>query len=147
MDDQEDKILSVKEGAIAWLTFNNPQRRNAISLEMWQRIGSLVQEYDADDDVRVVVVSGAGDKAFASGADISQFEESRSNAEAAAQYAKISQSAREHLGKLRKPVIAMIRGFCLGGGVAIALKADLRIASRDAQFGIPGGEAWSGLWF
>ena len=137
MDENEAKILSIKEKGTAWLTFNNPQRRNAISLEMWEEIGAYVQDYDADDAVRVVVISGAGDKAFASGADISQFEEKRSNAEAAERYARVSQSARESLGTLRKPVIAMIRGYCLGGGVAIALKADIRIASSDAQFGIP----------
>ena len=132
-----DKILSRIEDGVAWLTFNNPERRNAISLEMWQRIGELAAAYDGDDAVRVVVLTGAGDKAFASGADISQFEENRANAEASERYAKISAGAREQIGSLRKPVIAMIRGFCLGGGIALALKADMRIASTDAQFGIP----------
>ncbi len=137
METGTDKILSRIKDGVAWLTINNPERRNAISLEMWERIGELAAIYDADDAVRVVVLTGAGDKAFASGADISQFEESRSNAEASERYTEMSAGAREQIGNLRKPVIAMIRGFCLGGGIALALKADLRIASTDAQFGIP----------
>jgi enoyl-CoA hydratase len=132
-----DKIIAEKDGAIGWLVFNNPERRNAVSLEMWENIRTVLDAYDGDDEIRVVVLRGAGDKAFASGADISQFEEKRSNAEAAEAYARVSQTARDRMGRLSKPLIAMIRGFCMGGGLAVALKADLRIASEDAQFGIP----------
>jgi enoyl-CoA hydratase/carnithine racemase len=132
-----DKIIAEKDGAIGWLVFNNPERRNAVSLEMWESVQIALDAYDGDDAIRVVVVRGAGDKAFASGADISQFEEKRNNAEAAEAYARISQAARDRMGRLSKPLIAMIRGFCMGGGLGVAVKADIRIASEDAQFGIP----------
>jgi enoyl-CoA hydratase len=134
---QTDKMLAEKDGSIGWMIFNNPDRRNAVSLEMWQAVDAILEEFDQDDEIRVVVVRGAGDKAFVSGADISEFEKQRSDAEAAEAYGRISGAARARLGSLRKPVIAMIRGFCLGGGLAVAMKTDVRIASEDAQFGIP----------
>ncbi len=134
---ETDKILAEKRDGIGWLTFNNPERRNAMSLEMWSAVGTVVDAFEADDEVRVVVMRGAGDKAFVSGADISQFEEKRANAEAAEEYGRISEAARAKLGGMRKPLIAMIRGFCMGGGLGVAMKADLRIASSDSQFGIP----------
>lgn len=137
MDLETDRIVVHCENGIGWLTFNNPERRNAVSLEMWKAVQTAAEAFDADDSIRVVVLKGAGDKAFVSGADISQFEKSRSNAEASAEYSEISERARARLGALGKPLIAMIRGFCMGGGMSVALKADLRIASSDSQFGIP----------
>ena len=137
MELQTDKMLAAKEDGIGWITFNNPARRNATSLEMWEAIDVILEDFDADDSVRVVVMKGAGDKAFVSGADISEFKERRSNADAAAEYARISESARAKLADFRKPLIAMIKGYCLGGGLAVALAADMRFASEDSRFGVP----------
>jgi enoyl-CoA hydratase len=132
-----DKMLAAKENGIGWVTFNNPERRNAMSLEMWQAAATIFDAYARDPEVRVVVMRGAGDKAFVSGADISQFESRRNNAEAAAEYASISKAGAVAMAKLEKPLIAMVRGFCIGGGLAIAMRADIRIAAEDSQFGIP----------
>ena len=132
-----DKMLAEKDGGIGWMIFNNPARRNATSLEMWQAIAAILEDFGADPAVRVVVMRGAGDKAFVSGADISQFEDQRADAEAAASYNRVADGARAAMAALDKPLIAMIRGYCLGGGVAIAMAADLRIAADDARFGIP----------
>lgn len=132
-----DKIIVEKEGPIAWLTFNHPERRNAMTLEMWQAVGDAFEDFAADENVRVAVMKGAGGKAFVSGADISQFEKTRANAEMAAKFAGIADGARAKISQFEKPLIAMIQGFCMGGGLGVALQADLRIASWDSQFGIP----------
>lgn len=132
-----DKILAEVEDGVGWLTFNNPERRNAMRHEMWEATGKALDAFAADPAVRVVVMKGAGDKAFVSGADISQFEKVRKDAETAAKFAYAADHARASMAKLEKPLIAMIRGFCMGGGLGVALKADLRIASDDSQFGIP----------
>jgi enoyl-CoA hydratase/carnithine racemase len=122
---------------VGWVTINNPERRNAVSLEMLQAMGEAFEAFAADEDVRCVVIHGAGDKAFASGADISQFEKNRSNAEAAEVYGRISKGVRHQMMDFEKPLIAMIRGYCMGGGLGLAMTADLRIASEDAVFAIP----------
>jgi enoyl-CoA hydratase/carnithine racemase len=132
-----DKILARKADGIGWLTFNQPERRNAISLAMWDAVTAAVEDFAGDRTVRVVVMSGAGGKAFASGADISEFEKVRADADAQAAYARRSGRARELLAGLEVPLIAMIQGYCIGGGMATALQADLRIASSDSRFGIP----------
>jgi enoyl-CoA hydratase len=132
-----DKMLAEKDGAVGWVTFNNPERRNAMSLEMWAGLATILDAYEADDEIRVIVMKGAGDKAFVSGADISQFEKERADAAAAERYNQISSAGRTRLSNLEKPLIAMVRGFCMGGGLAIAMAADLRFASADSQFGIP----------
>ena len=132
-----EKILASREGPVGFLVFNNPERRNAVSLEMWQRAGEIIAEFAQDDGVRVIVLTGAGDKAFVSGADISKFEDERANAEAQEKYSKISSGMRALLRGTGKPTIAMIRGYCIGGGMSLALSCDLRICSDDAQFGIP----------
>jgi enoyl-CoA hydratase/carnithine racemase len=132
-----ERIISRKDGAIGWLIFNNPERRNAVSLDMWQAIPEVLGDFGADDAVRVVVLAGAGDKAFVSGADISQFEKLRSTAETVAHYDEIGEKAQTRLKNFDKPVIAMIRGYCIGGGLNIANLCDLRIAADDARFGIP----------
>jgi len=132
-----DRILARKEGAVGWLVFNNPERRNAVSLDMWEAIPRVLDEFAADAAVRVVVLTGAGDKAFVSGADISQFEKERSSAAAVARYDEIGSRAQSRLQSFEKPVIAMIRGYCLGGGLNIAALCDLRVAADDARFGIP----------
>ena len=131
------KMLCEKDGAVGRIVFNNPARHNAVSLEMWQAMAAIMADFDADDQVRVIVVSGAGGKAFVSGADISEFKEKRNSEEAAAEYAKISESGRKALAETLKPTIAMIRGYCIGGGLATALACDLRIAAEGSKFGIP----------
>jgi enoyl-CoA hydratase/carnithine racemase len=131
------KILqSVTEG-VGIVTFNNPDKRNAMSLDMWEGLGAALIELRDDPDVRVVILTGAGDKAFMSGADISQFEKNRHNAQASEQYGKRSDAQRALLADHPKPTIACIRGFCLGGGMQIAMLADIRIAAANSQFGIP----------
>jgi len=132
-----ERIIANKEGAVGWLIFNNPERRNAVSVDMWEAIPSVLAKFESDQEVRVVVLAGAGDKAFVSGADISQFENQRSSKEAVQRYEEIAEAAQARLQTLDKPVLAMIRGYCLGAGVNIANVCDLRIASDDARFGIP----------
>ena len=132
-----EKMIAQKNGSVGWMIFNNPARRNAMSLEMWEAVETIIDDFAADPEIRVVVMKGTGDKSFVSGADISQFEENRADAEAAKAYSKNSEAAKQKLTDIRKPLIAMIRGFCMGGGLGLAMKADLRIASDDSQFGIP----------
>jgi enoyl-CoA hydratase/carnithine racemase len=124
------------EGGIGWVVFDHPERRNAISREMWVAIPEAAQALDGDPAVRVVVMRGAGDVAFVSGADISEFESARSG-ETSAQYEAENGRAFAALSGISKPVLAMIHGFCVGGGAALALTADLRYAAEDARFGIP----------
>jgi enoyl-CoA hydratase/carnithine racemase len=132
-----DKIIARSEGGVATLTFNNPEKRNALSLEMWAGLGEALESFDANSGVRVIVLRGAGGKAFISGADISQFEERRSTATKAADYSAITDKAWSALAETPKPVIAAIEGFCIGGGLAVAMKADIRIATRNSVFGVP----------
>lgn len=134
---ETDKIRAEKSDGVGWLVINNPERRNAISLDMWQAMAQVFDTYAQDPDVRCVVMKGAGDKAFASGADISQFDKVRADAAAQEEYGRISKSTRRSMLTFEKPVIAMIRGFCMGGGLGIALTTDLRIAADDSTFGIP----------
>ena len=134
-----DKMLAHVDGGIGWMTFNNPERRNALSYEMRLAILTILDTFEADPRVRVVVMKGAGDKAFVSGADISQFDAMRATPEQQAEYERVSTAAQLRYETITKPLIAMIRGFCLGGGLQTALCADIRIASDDSQFGIPAG--------
>ena len=130
-------MLAEVDGSIGWITFNNPSRRNAVSMDMWQAIPEIMDAFERDPAVRVIVLTGAGDKSFVSGADISEFEKNRSSAEGVARYEEIGNRAQSRLVNAQKPTIAMIRGFCMGGGVGVALSCDLRIAAESAQFGIP----------
>lgn len=131
------QIIAEKQGAIGWITFNNPARRNAISVDMWIAMPKVLDRFESDPQIRVIVLSGAGDKAFVSGADISQFENQRSSEQGVRYYEEISESAQLRFQNSDKPVIAMIRGYCLGAGVNIALASDLRLVADDARFGIP----------
>ncbi len=131
------KMLSAKDDGVGLITFNQPEKRNAMSVEMWEGLGQILDEFREDSAVRVVVLTGAGNKAFVSGADISQFERQRSNFDAQKEYDKLTNAGRAKLARFEKPTIARIRGFCLGGGLAIAMQADLRLAAVDSQFGIP----------
>ena len=123
--------------SLAWLVFDHPERRNAVSLRMWQAIPALAAALDADPSVRVIGLRGAGDVAFISGADISEFVSTRTGAAAAQSYEDTTAIAFAALAQIAKPVVAMIHGFCVGGGMAVALTADLRIAADDAELAIP----------
>ena len=142
-----DKMLAEKGDHIGWITFNNPAKRNAVSLEMWRALGIILSDFQQDDDVRIVVVKGAGDKSFVSGADISEFETKRDSAAAQEEYAKQSAQGSIMMYKLDKPLIAMIQGFCIGGGMAVALNADVRFATPDSRFGIPAAKLGLGYGF
>lgn len=131
------RVLVEREGPLAWVIFDHPERRNAVSVEMWEAIPEIAAALDADPSVRVVILRGAGEQAFVSGADISQFERSRTGKDAAQAYEDKGVRAFGALATLSKPVIAAIHGYCIGGGMAIALTADLRIAADDARFAIP----------
>jgi len=132
-----DLILASKNGPVGSLVFNNPEKRNAISQEMSVAAAAVIEDFAADDAVRVIVLSGAGDKAFVSGGDISRFESARSTPEKVAEYSRITSRFRTLLRTVGKPTIARIRGYCLGGGLGVALNCDLRICAEDAKFGIP----------
>ena len=132
-----DKMRGAIEDGVGWMTFNNPARHNAMSLEMWQAIGDILERFATDDAVRLVVMQGAGGKAFVSGADISEFDSKRSNADQKAEYGRISARGGRALATLSKPLIAKIEGYCIGGGLATALNADIRFATPDSTFGIP----------
>src|SRR5437762_1949824 len=133
----DGKILQSVGDGVGVITFNNPDKRNAMSLEMWEGLGSALTELRDNPDVRVVIMVGAGDKAFVSGADISQFEKTRHNAQASEEYSRRSEAQRALLANYPKPTIACIRGFCLGGGMQVAMMSDIRIAAEDSRFGIP----------
>jgi enoyl-CoA hydratase len=132
-----DKMLARKDGPIGSMIFNNPARHNATSLEMWQAADEILQDFAADKAIRVVVLSGAGGKAFVSGADISKFEDERASEEAVKHYNKTSDRMSTTLANLPKPTIAMIQGWCIGGGVSVATTCDLRVCTEDAKFGVP----------
>jgi enoyl-CoA hydratase len=132
-----DKMAAHKDKHVGWITFNNPARHNAVSLEMWQGLADIANDFARDDDIRVVVVLGAGDKAFVSGADISEFAEQRDSAQATRHYDEVAERGTQALKKLNKPTLAMIQGYCIGGGVAVALNCDIRIAADNARFGQP----------
>jgi enoyl-CoA hydratase/carnithine racemase len=131
------KIIAEVDGGIGWLRINQPERRNAISLEMWQGLADATAAFEADVAVRVVVMHGVGGRSFAAGADISEFEHQRANAEQKQLYGEIAARGHNGLAQLSKPLVAMIQGYCIGGGMGIALQADLRFAAEDSRFAIP----------
>ena len=147
---QTDKMLARQEGGVGILTFNNPERHNAVSLEMWEATKRMLDGFAADDDIRVVVLTGAGGKAFVSGADISKFASERATLEASRAYNVKSDAAYASVADFPKPTIAMIRGYCIGGGVGLAVCCDLRICSDNSRFAVPAaklglGYGYSGL--
>ncbi len=144
--DTPHMLASVADG-IGWMTFNNPERRNAMKMEMNRAIVDIMDRFQRDDAVRAVVMQGAGDKAFVSGADISEFESNRSSPEARAEFDAVAAAASRAMDDLDKPLIAKIRGFCMGGGLATALRADIRIAADDGQFAIPAARLGLGYAF
>lgn len=146
----DDKLIGRTDGAVGHVIFNNPARHNAVSLEMWEAMSAVMDEFLADDGIRVLVVSGAGGKAFVSGADISKFESERATKQAVAAYAAASAVAYDKLYNFPKPTLARIQGYCMGGGVNLALCCDLRVCNEAARFAIPAaklglGYGYSGL--
>ena len=139
IDTGTTRMLARIDGPVGWMTFNNPARRNAVSLDMWEAIPRILAHFDADPAVRVIALAGEGGRAFVSGADISQFEQQRSDAAQIAQYDAISAAATAALKQISKPTVAAIRGWCIGGGLGIAAACDLRFATGTSTFGVPAG--------
>src|SRR6188472_4031297 len=144
---QTDKMLSKKEGSIGYVIFNNPERHNAVSLDMWAAAGQMLDDFRNDNNIRVVVVTGAGGKAFVSGADISKFEKERSTQEGVDRYNAAVDRANNAFFNFPKPTIAMIRGYCIGGGVGLALCCDMRICTEGSKFGVPAAKLGLGYRF
>jgi enoyl-CoA hydratase len=142
-----DKLRAEASGPVAVVTLNNPAKRNALSSDMRAALPGVLAALGADPGIRVVVVTGAGDKAFASGADISEFAEQRTDPAARAEFDRGMAAISRGWASLDKPVIAMIRGFCMGGGLLTALQADIRIAADDSRFGIPAARLGVGYGF
>ena len=132
-----DKMIADKEGGLGWIVFNNPERHNAVSLEMWQAMVEILDDFIRDPDVRVILVRGAGEKSFISGADISKFGDERAEAAAVERYNQATEAAYKGLMNSPKPTIAMIQGHCIGGGTNLAICCDMRICSDNARFAIP----------
>ena len=132
-----ERVETWLEGGALHIRFNNPAKHNALSVDMWQAVPPLLNLAQKDDRVRLVVFSGAGDKAFVSGADISQFEDKRAAREAVSSYESMAEAALTDIHDFPKPTLACIRGYCLGGGVNVAISCDIRIASTDSVFSIP----------
>ena len=142
-----DKMIAEKNGTVGTMIFNNPKRFNAVSLEMWQGVVEILEGLASDDDIRVVVVTGAGVKAFVSGADISKFEDERSSQAAIENYAIAVDRAYDGLQNFPKPTIAMINGYCIGGGLGIAVSCDLRICTDNARFAVPAAKLGLGYGY
>jgi len=142
-----DKLIARREGAIGWIIFNNPARHNASSYEMWLSLPLVLEAFRSDPAVRLVILKGAGDKAFSAGADISQFKEKRTGTEAVREYNAAADRAAQAMREFAKPLIAMIRGYCIGGGAGIAVNCDIRIAADDARFAVPAAKLGLGYRF
>jgi enoyl-CoA hydratase/carnithine racemase len=132
-----DHILVEQDGAIATVVFNRPKMRNAISLAMWAEIAAVTESLSKDDSVRAIVYRGAGTEAFASGADISEFQENRKDTETSLAYGKQTDAAYTAIRVCPKPTVAMVFGYCMGGAMAVAMACDLRFAAGGSKFGIP----------
>src|ERR1700756_376237 len=144
---QTDKMLSRKEGGVGIVTFNNPERLNAVSLDMWEATKRILDDFAADDHIRVVVLTGAGGKAFVSGADISKFESERATFEAQRAYNAKSDATYTSIAEFPKPTIAMIRGYCIGGGLGLATCCDLRICTDNSRFAVPAAKLGIGYGY
>ena len=142
-----DKIRAHIEGACGHIVFNNPERHNAVSLEMWDAVEVALAAFQDDDRVRVVILSGAGGKAFVSGADISKFEKERGSKDATEHYNARLKVVYDVIENYAKPTIAMIDGYCIGGGLNLAACADIRIASAKSRFAMPAAKLALGYPF
>lgn len=137
MTEATPQLISRKAGGIGWMTFNDPARHNAISMEMAMAVPGVMADFDADPDIRVVIVTGMGERAFAAGSNISAFGEVRTNPEQNRKYHEINERSYNAVYECSKPTIAMIRGYCIGGGLDFAASCDIRICDDQAQFAIP----------
>lgn len=142
-----DKMIARKADGLGWLIFNNPQRHNAVSLEMWEAAIAIIADFRADPAVRVVIVRGAGEKSFVSGADISKFDDERAQEAAVQRYEEATEGAYSALRSIEKPTIAMINGYAIGGGANLAVCCDLRICSETAKFAIPAAKLGLGYGY
>ena len=142
-----DKLIARKEGATGWIIFNNPARHNATSYEMWLSLPAVLDAYCNDPEVRLIILRGEGEKAFSAGADISQFKEKRTGPEAVREYNAAADNAGKAMRECTKPLLAMIRGYCIGGGAGIAVNCDIRIAADDARFAVPAAKLGLGYRF
>lgn len=133
----EDTILVQRDGAVATVVLNRPDKLNALIRPMWARLGRAFEQLDADDDLRCIVIRGAGTRAFAPGNDISEFETERSNVEQARAYGEEMRRTIAAIARCRHPIVAQIHGICVGGGLEIAGLADLRICGESSRFGVP----------
>jgi enoyl-CoA hydratase/carnithine racemase len=136
-DTPTDSLLIHREDSLAWVTVNRPAAHNALNTEVWAGLASAFTALADDADVRVIILRGAGERAFISGADISEFRSLRADAGAAVEYDRLSGHAWLAIGAAPQPVIAMVNGLCFGGGVAVALACDLRFAADSARFAVP----------
>ncbi|MBT4109543.1 MAG: enoyl-CoA hydratase [Pelagibacterales bacterium] len=130
-------IHSYVEDKVGYIILDNPSRLNAISLSMWEKIGILLKEYENNNNIRCVVLKGKGKKAFSAGADISEFNDNRSQSDTVLKYDNVSKNSLQILQRFSKPTIALIDGYCIGGGLATALSCDIRLASKKSTFAIP----------
>jgi enoyl-CoA hydratase/carnithine racemase len=144
---QSDKMISRRDGQVGYVIFNNPERHNAVSLEMWATTAEILEDFARDPEVRVVVLTGAGGKAFVSGADVSKFESERASQDATKVYNATVERANSGVYDFPKPTIAMIRGYCIGGGLGLAACCDLRIASANSRFAVPAAKLGLGYSF
>jgi enoyl-CoA hydratase len=132
-----ERVKTWLDGSVLHIRFNNPAKHNALSVDMWGAVPPLLAKAEADDNVRMVVLSGEGGKSFISGADISQFEDQRAQKEAVKQYEQLAEGALQGLAEFGKPTVAAIDGYCIGGGVNVAIACDIRIATPESTFAIP----------
>jgi len=135
--DSSEPVVVKRDGAIATVALNNPERLNALNKAMWRRLGEAMRELSADDALRCIVVRGAGEKAFAAGADIAEFAGERADSKQAKPYGNLIHESMQAVARCRHPTVAMIRGACVGGGLEIAAMCDLRVAGQSSRFGIP----------
>ena len=142
-----NKMLSRIDNGVGYITFNNPEKHNAVSIEMWDALETMLDSFRSNDRVRVIVLNGAGGKSFVSGADISKFDKERSSKEAVLSYNKRTQKVYENLESFPKPTIAMINGYCIGGGLNLAVCCDVRICSEKSKFAMPAAKLSLGYPF
>ncbi len=143
----DGKMLAQKADGVGTMTFNNPEKRNAVSFAMWKAAEDILADFAADPAVRVVVLTGAGGKAFVSGADVSRFDDERAETEAVQRYNAATEAIYSGLHRFPKPTIAKIRGFCIGGGLGLAVSCDMRIATENSKFALPAAKLGLGYGF
>src|SRR5215510_4195256 len=137
MTTSTESVVCARDGAIATVTLNKPERLNALDKGMWRALGEIFARLDVDESLRCVILRGAGEKAFAAGADIAEFETERADVAQAREYGRVVQTAMDAVARCRHPVVAMIHGACVGGGLEMAAVCDMRICGESSRFGVP----------